>query len=208
MQRNRGARLFPLFLTLVVVVIIIIGIIALGKAIFGGNQTQTQTTPLVDDGRQALLDTASDRSVRLIVRGPIVAHENFKTYTIIVSPASRTMTVYQGYTDDKITNSKALTNNKQSYEQFVYALDKANMMHGIDDKSKNDVRGICATGYVYEYAVLKNNAVVKNLWTSTCSGSKGTLDASTTQLKNLFMEQIPGSGDMTPFKQGPSLNQF
>ena len=71
MQRNRGARLFPLFLTLVVVVIIIIGIIALGKAIFGGNQTQTQTTPLVDDGRQALLDTASNRSVRLIVRGRI-----------------------------------------------------------------------------------------------------------------------------------------
>lgn len=207
MQRNRGARLFPLFLTLVIIIVLIIGIVSLGKAIFGGGQSRPES-PTVDTGRQSLLDTSAGRSVRLTVRGPIVASENFTTYTITASPATRAMIVYKGYVDDKISNSKSLANNKQSYEQFVYALDKANMMIGTEDSSKNDVRGICATGYVYDYAVLNDNSIVKHLWTSTCSGSPGTLKASVGQLNNLFLDQIPGSRDMNPFSQGPTLGEY
>jgi hypothetical protein len=58
---------------------------------------------------------------------------------------------------------------------------------------KNDTRGICATGLVYEFEVTDADSTVKRLWTSTCKGSPGSLKASVTQVKNLFLSQIPDS---------------
>ncbi len=198
MQRS-NSRFFPLFISFVVVVVVIVAIVSIGRAIFGGAQ-KTDETDQQDAGRTALLDTSENHSASLTVRGPIVAQENFYSYNITISPSQRTMNVYSGYLDD-VKKSKNLDNNEQAYEQFVYALDKANMMKGTmpSDDAKNDLRGICATGYVYEYAVLVDKKSVKHLWTSTCGGSKGTLDANVSQLNNLFLAQVPGSNDLIPF---------
>jgi hypothetical protein len=90
----------------------------------------------------------------------------------------------------------------------VYALDKANMLEtrkAANDDELKDLRGICAGGYVYEYAVLSGDSEVKKLWTSTCEGSKGTLEASTEQLNRLFLAQIPGSNELIPFRQNSGL---
>ncbi len=202
MQRSRS-RFFPLFLVIIVLVIIIVAVISIGRAIFNSAQPSSQNTD-VDQGKSALLSTAVNHSVQLTVRGPIVANETFTSYSITVSPGSRTMNVYQGYLDS-IQNSKTLDNNSRGYEQFVYALDKANMMKGTmpSDDAANDLRGICATGFVYEYSVLVDSSSVKHLWTSTCGGSKGTLDASVNQLNNLFLAQIPDSSNLNPFNQSP-----
>jgi len=40
--------------------------------------------------------------------------------------------------------------------------------------------------------MLKDDKTEKHLWTSTCSGSKGSLIANTRQLQNLFIAQVPG----------------
>jgi len=199
MQRSSGSRFFPLFISFVVIVIIIVAIVSISRAIFSGTQ-KTDDTPKQDTGRTALLNTGENHSVSLTVRGPIVAQEDFYSYEIAVSPSKRTMDVYSGYLDD-VKKSKNLDNNEQAYEQFVYALDKANMMKGTmpSDDAKNDLRGICATGYVYEYAALVDEKPAKHLWASTCSGSKGTLDASVSQLNNLFFAQVPGSNNLIPF---------
>jgi len=190
-----------MILTLVVVIVVIVAIVSIGRAIFfSGNQTAT-TEPGADTSRTELLDTTANHAVQLTVRGPIVAEEEFKSYQLEVTPNSRGMVVYRGYLDDE-ERSKKLGNNRAAYEEFVYALDKADMMKGtmpVDDVD-NDLRGICATGYVYEYAVLVDDKPVKRLWTSTCDGSKGTLQASTSQLNDLFLKQIPGSADLVPFK--------
>jgi hypothetical protein len=55
----------------------------------------------------------------------------------------------------------------------------------------DDLRGVCASGHIYDFAILKNGEVVKHLWTSTCGGSKGSLLANTKQLQDLFASQIP-----------------
>jgi len=199
MQRS-GARLFPMLITIVIIVLVIVAIVSIGRAIFGGDDTPSTETD-VDKGRTALLKTSIGRSVSLTVRGPIVAQEEFKSYQVEISPDSRTMTIYTGYLE-RVDKSKDLSNNTPAYEEFVYALDKANMMKGeepVDDED-NDLRGICAGGYVYEYAVLLYEDTVKRLWTSTCDGSKGTLDASTEQLNDLFLDQIPESRELIPFK--------
>ncbi len=200
MQRSRS-RFFPLFLIIIVFVIIVVAVISIGRAIFTSTQPSTQETD-TDPGQTALLSTAVNHSVSLTVRGPIVANESFRSYSITVSPGSRIMNIYTGYLDS-IQNSKTLDNNSQAYEQFVFALDKANMMKGTmpRDDAANDLRGICATGFIYEYSVLVDNSSVKHLWTSTCSGSKGTLDASVTQLNNLFLAQIPDANTLNPFSQ-------
>jgi hypothetical protein len=203
MQRNSGARFLPLFITLVIVIIAVIAVVSIGRAIFFSGDDDKQPTQTDATSQSNLIKTTSDRGVQLTVRGPIVADENFTSYTITASPSTRMMSVYNGYLDS-VRDQRSYENNGQAYAQFVYALDKADMTKGkATDAKDDDLRGICATGYVYEYATTLNGQVVDRLWTSTCGGSKGTLDASTSQLNNLFQKQIPDYNDLTPFRQSP-----
>lgn len=207
MQRNSGTRFFPIIIIIIIAALVIAAVVSIGRAVFNGGGDSSEETSQVDQGRDALLDTSAGHSVQMTVRGPIVAEENFNSYRVSVSTTERAMSVYSGYLESQI-NGKTLENNTQAYEQFVYALDKANMMKGQmpDDETKNDIRGICASGYVYEFAVLSGGNEVKKLWTSTCDGSKGTLDASKDQLSRLFLTQIPDSNKLIPFRQGPALS--
>jgi hypothetical protein len=191
MYKSSSSRVVPIVLVLIVVAIAIAVLVSVGRAIFGGGSAQD--TSKVDLGVESLLNTAVDRSVRMNVRGPIVADENFRSYQIAVDSSSRRMTTYSGYLDKTIENVQ-LGNSAKGYEELVYALNRANLMKGVElDDDKNDTRGICATGRVYEFEVLQGNSVIKRLWTSTCKGSPGSLKASVTQIQKLFNDQIPDS---------------
>lgn len=185
------AKIIPVALTLVIIALVIAAVVSLARFMFfSGPSTSTSN---IDTSKEALLSTTADRAVTQTVRGPIVADEAFRTYQIKITPSSRTLTVYQGYLEQPV---KAVTfgNNIQAYEQFVYALDKANMVKGNEAKgSVSDLRGICASGNVFEYKTLKADKVQKGLWTSSCAGSRGTLNASSNQLSELFTTQIPGA---------------
>ncbi len=207
MQKN-GAKFFPLIIIIVIIALVIAAIVSIGRAVFNNDDgNDTEQTSQLDANREALLNTSVGRSVTMTVRGPIVAQEEFTSYRVSASNTERSMKVYKGYLEEE-TNGKTLANNTQAYEQFVYALDKANMVEGRDaanDDELKDLRGICARGYVYEYAVLSGSNEVKKLWTSTCDGSKGTLKASSDQLSQLFLSQIPGSNELIPFRQSSGL---
>ena len=186
----RGSRIIPIALILIIIAIAIAALVSLGRAVFFSNGS-SQTVAEVDVSREALLSTAVDRSVKMTVRGEIVADEEFRSYQIIITPSSRTLTTYTGYLDKKI-DEIALGNNIPAYEEFVYALDKADFVTGVELTGEaDDRRGLCATGQVYEFEVLKANESVKTLWTSTCKGIKGSLKATVTQLTALFTNQIP-----------------
>jgi hypothetical protein len=191
MYKSSSSRVVPIVLVLIVVAIAIAVLVSVGRAIFGGNSAQE--TAKVDLGVESLLNTAVDRSVRMTVRGPLVADENFRSYQIAVDSSSRRLTTYSGYLDQTIENVE-LGNNTKAYEELVYALNRANLMKGTElDDAKNDTRGICATGRVYEFEVLQGNSVIKRLWASTCKGSPGSLKANLTQIQKLFTDQIPNS---------------
>lgn len=202
MQRNSNFRLLPLIISIIVIALVIAAVVSIGRAIFGGGSSSSKDTSQVDEGRDALLNTSGGHSVQMTVRGPIVANENFQSYQVDVSNSERSITAYDGYLESR-SGGTTLSNNTPAYEQFVYALDKANMMKGkeADGNDSDDLRGICASGYVYEFAVLSSGNTVKSLWTSTCGGSKGTLEASKDQLSKLFLDQIPDSSNYIPFKQ-------
>lgn len=194
MYKGNSSRVIPIIIVIIVVAIAIAALVSLGRAVFMGGDTKSDE--VVDTSRQSLLDTSLGHSVRMTVRGPIVADENFRSYQITVDPTGRLMQLYSGYLDssDKV---KSYSNNTKAYEELVYALDKADMLRGTQlEGDDDDIRGVCATGNVYEFDVLNNDKSVKHLWTSTCKGSKGSFRASVDQVTSLFLEQIPDSSDI------------
>lgn len=190
MASYRNSRILPIALILIIVAVAIAALVSLARAVFFAGDSQPTTSQL-DVSREALLSSTADRSVRMTVRGAIVADEEFRSYRITVTPSSRTLTTFTGYLDKPISTI-SLANNVPAYEEFVYALDKADLIEGTElTGERNDIRGICASGLVYEFAVLQNAEPIKNLWTSTCKGSKGSLDANVEQLRGLFVSQVP-----------------
>ncbi len=191
--RYRSSRILPVILIIIIVVIAVVAIVALGRAVFFAGNSAPKTSSTPDVSRQALLNTGDNHSVQMTVRGPIVASEEFNSYRITISPTSRSLTSYVGYVND-VVDHVDLPNNTAAYTQFVYALDKANLAKGVDDQS--DVRGICAVGRLYQFDIMQDGKSVKTLWTSTCTGSPGTLRANVEQLASLFEVQIPNASKM------------
>ncbi len=171
---------------------LIIGLVSLGRYVFSDDKKEDSIESLPTPSKE-LLTLTSVRSVRVTVRGPIVADEEFTTTRITISPNSRVYEKYSGYLD-KIQKSKTYANNMKAYEEFVYALDKAAFTKPGKSKpgsSAEDVRGICATGKVYDYEVMDGGQSVYRAWTSTCKGSPGTFGASIRQVTDLFIQQLP-----------------
>lgn len=192
MANYRTSRIIPVVLVIVIMIIAIASLVSLARVVFFSGSSSTKTTQ-VDVSRDALLNTSANHSVSMTVRGPIVADEAFHSYKIDISPNNRTINTYTGYLNT-VVDQTSLGNSVASYSEFVNALDKANLTKGKQlTGDKNDTSGICATGDVYQFTIYDGTTDVKDLWTSTCSGSKGSLDASVLQLKNLFVKQIPGA---------------
>lgn len=190
MATYKKSRTLPTILTVIIIIVAVAGIVALARVLFFSGASTPQA---VDTSKEQLLSSVDGNSVSMTVRGPIVADENFRSYRIAVSPTSRDIKTYTGYLG-AVLDQRTLPNNVAAYEEFVHALDKANLVQGQPlTGDANDVRGICATGRVTEFSLLKDGQVTETLWTSTCGGSKGSLRANVDQLTQLFRAQLPES---------------
>jgi hypothetical protein len=191
MANYRTSRIIPVVLVVVIIIIAIASLVSLARVVF--SPSSSTSTTQVDVSRDALLNTTANHSVTMTVRGPIVADEAFHSYKIDIAPNNRHLVTYTGYLDT-VVDQISLGNNVASYTEFVNALDKANLTKGKQlTADKNDTSGVCATGDVYAFTVYDGSTDVKDLWTSTCSGSKGSLDASVAQLTSLFTKQVPNA---------------
>lgn len=189
MANYRTKRALPVILVVVIIIIAVAALVSLARAVFFSGSDGDEVD--IDRSRSSLLDSAQGHSVSMTVRGPIVADEEFQSYQISVTPSTRTLTTYSGYLD-AVVDQVSLTNNTSAYEEFTYALDKARLAEGDElPGEKDDVRGICASGRVYEFYINDNGDTVKRLWTSTCKGSKGSLVGNVEQFKKLFVAQFP-----------------
>lgn len=192
MYRGSRPRILPVFVTIVVVVIVIAILVTLVRSLLQRSPStdspeQTQTQSL----QAAVINQEPTRSVRWTIRGPIVADENFKSYQIVITPSTRTYTIYSGYLD-KVESQKTYGNNASAYEQFTYALDNASIgtIRGKEDGS--DMRGVCATnGITYRFETVADSAIDHSVWSSTCKDSPGTLGADPLKIQALFVNQIP-----------------
>jgi hypothetical protein len=193
MANYRTSRIVPTVLVVLIVVIAIVALISIARAVFFSGSSNPA---VVDTTEQSLLSTSASSSVSMAVRGPIVAEENFHSYEIVISPSSRQITTYNGYLGT-VVDQQTFGNNTAAYEQFVNALNLARMTAGKQAADGEvNVEGVCATGRLTEFAILTSEQPVETLWTSTCSGSQGTLRANSTQLSNLFIAQIPDASKL------------
>lgn len=191
MERSGLRRVFPIAVMLIIAVVAVVALVSIARTLFFGGSASPSASPKVNVGKQALTQTTNDYSVRMTVRGPLVADEDYRTYTVTVSPTARTMTTYKGYGQQQIDTSQ-LQNSTSAYEQLVYALNRAKLMDGTPlTGDSNDTRGVCATGTLYTFDVMQSGASEQSLWTSSCSGSVGSLKANLAQVTNLFSDQIP-----------------
>lgn len=188
-KKDTFVKILPIIIIILIVVMAVIALMSLGKAIFKNNGKQQPQVNLLEE---ALLASDNSRAVKMTVRGPIVANENFRSYQVLITPTSRSLTTYKGYLSEQI-NTKRLDNNLPAYEEFVNSLVKANLSKGKPFEAEN-LKGICATGTITEFDILQNEASLAHLWTSTCKGSRGSLVGSVDQNKNLFLAQIPEYG--------------
>ena len=191
-SKNSLSRFIPILLVIVIMIVAIAAVIAIGRALLGGGSSNDSTsTAVTDEGRTALLTVDTSRSVRLTVRGPIVSNESFRSYRVTISPEEREITTFRGYLDEVI-DTKKFDNNVRAYEELVHALDKRRMMDGrVLTEEQNDLRGICASGQIYQFDTLVNGETVRSLWTSDCDGSKGSATANVSEVINMFLNQIP-----------------
>ena len=207
MYRSSDNRIFPMILIAVVVIALVAGLVTLGRYLFSGSGRSEEEQSRQEVAREQLTTVNEDRSVRMTIRGPLVADEEFRSYRISVSPSERVYAKYSGYLDRNL-EQQDYDNNRQAYVQFVHALDKAAMTQEgkYTEEEASDLRGICATGLVYEFEILSENSVQQRYWTSTCKGSPGTFGASVDQVKGLFRSQIPddkidlGAASRQPFR--------
>lgn len=193
MDRSRFQRVTPIILMILIVAITAAALFSLGRTIFSGNSSSSPSVTKPEDiGKEALLSTLANRSVTMVVRGPIVADEKFHSYKITVSPDSRNMTTFRGYLDEKVETSQ-LYNNTQAYTQFVYALNREKLMNASPlEGESNDTRGVCPLGVLYEFSVVKDKETIRKLWTTSCSNARGSLKVdSLKKVTRLFKKQIP-----------------
>ena len=204
-SKNSLSRFVPILLVIIITIVAVAAVIAIGRVFLGGSgDSETTNTQSVSEARAALLASDVSRSVRLTVRGPIVADEKFRSYRITISPSSRTMTTFEGYLSTQL-DTKSFDNNFPAYEELIFALDKRKMMDGRTlTEEQNDLRGVCATGRLYEFETLVNGETLKKLWTSDCDGSKGSALASVSEIMDMFLKQIPEGREMA---RGIGLDQ-
>lgn len=191
MARYNTSRVVPITLLLIVVAVSIAALVSIGRAIFFPNATPDGAVSQTQVARDNLLNTATDHSVRMYVRGEVVGAEDFRAYEITVSPESRLMVIYKGYSGAKIREIR-LGNSPAAYEQFVYALDEAGILNGRElSDDQNDTRGLCADGQLYSFDIRDGDRVVRNVWTTSCRDFHGSLNDRPSDLRDLFVGQIP-----------------
>ena len=191
MATYRSTRVLPVALIIIIIVIAIVGLTYIARLLFFSDNSGVLSQ--ADTSQAALTSTSADRAVAMTVRGAIVADEDFRSYQVKVTPNQRILTIYTGYQNQPIDNI-TIGNNIPAYEQFVYALNRAKLMNNDEATGdSNDTRGVCPTGKLYEFQILKADKSVKKLWTTSCSNARGSLGLSVSTLTNLFIDQIHGA---------------
>lgn len=189
MYRGSGPRVLPIIIVIVVVALVVAALVTVGRMIFSGGSSDTSETAGTSL-QDTVLDRTASRNVRWTIRGPIVADENFRSYQITIGPSSRTFVTYSGYLD-QVMDTKTYDNNAKAYEEFVYALDKADISK-TRNSNDEDFRGVCATkGIAYMFETMNDATVDNSIWSSSCKDSAGTMAADPLKIQALFVNQIP-----------------
>ncbi len=168
------------FLATIGLIILVFVLILRG---FSGNKTDEKPKPLVDYA-------TTSTQVRLTIDGPIVAEQEHQAYRITVSRSETQIETLQGYQYMPI-ETKSYDNNRESYSNFLRAIDMNGFAKGNSKSGSKDERGVCPEGNRLIMEIIDGSNRIQRYWTTTCGG--GTFRGNSAKVRQLFNKQVPST---------------
>ena len=187
MQHRSSARIGIALLIVIVAVIMLGGAVFLAQSLFAGGTSKTQS------GETSLLSEPTDNTtVKMIVRGPIVAKENHYSIQLDINNSKRRLVIYRGYDQAEEVQKIELDNDAGAFTDLLLALrDNRYTDSMVTSIEKND--GLCASGQIIDFQLVDGDQVKSDLWTTSCASVGGNFGGNSTGVIQLLLDQIPGS---------------
>jgi hypothetical protein len=128
--------------------------------------------------------------MRYVITGPVVANQNFRQTTIIVSSTQAVVEVTKGY-QSAPTLSQAFANNQTAFDAFISALNVNGFTSTKAADSGVSRIGSCSTSNKFSYQIYANGSYVQDTWNNSCNVRQGTFAGSSSAVGLLFQAQIP-----------------
>jgi hypothetical protein len=180
-----------LVISVMIIVLILVGwgLFTIASNIFRGDQSQPETTS------ETINQVESTAVASYKVEGPVVANEDHRSYTIVVSENVVTMKTFSNY-DKTLIAEKNYTNTPAAYESFLSALSNANvtaLARNTSTEFSFEDQGVCATGR--KFFLELDTSLFR--WSTSCSNKQGNAGFNMAPVSSLFQRQVPDFSDMT-----------
>lgn len=175
-----------ILISLGVVLLIIFGIV-----IFNSGGSKTVKTPTAKTIKLLDYATNTNASVQYTVEGPINSLELHRTIQITITPVDRTVTLFTGYQGQSL-GGQTLPNDKNSYREFLEALNRASFLAERKLPNGVTVNAICPAGSRSHFKLVEGSKDLVNRWSASCN--KGSFGGNLPLTINLFKSQIPNYG--------------
>lgn len=183
---------------IVLLILVLVGIVWFVIWLFTPNRN-TNTEPHAETTQQ---QPDSYANVQFVQDGEITAPENHYSVIITINNSSRNISIYNAYKPLAI-KTQSYANSQVSYDVFYAALESSGFFATRENKQGYDRAGYCPLGIRYDYKAGKDISFPDfSSWSASCSAKAGTFAGDKSQVKELFINQIP---DYNKFIDGVSL---
>lgn len=162
--------------------IVVLVIVLLAKAIFGGGSPAAPAT--LDIGK--LANTGA--TATLLVDDPTKVDQDHRQVRITVSDTQNEIDIIQGY-QGHVIQSHTYDSNPVAFGVFLQSLKLLDFSKG--SASPTDYRGYCPTGDRYVYSFNDGNKDLFSYWSTSCN--QGTFGGNRPAVRALFYAQVPAS---------------
>ncbi len=176
---------------LIAIGLVVIFIIILMRAIFGGGDApvEQKQVNLADYDRTNVV-------MRLVVDGPVTADEEHRQVHIQVGRDGNTVQIIRGYQGEVIRKEQT-NSNSSAYGNFLRAIDLLGYSDGNKSKAQEDYRGHCPFGQRYIFQIMDGNDLKQQFWSTSCNDGSGSFHGQSDQIVELFQAQIPNYSTIT-----------
>lgn len=190
--RSRIRWILVIAVSIIALILIVWGLFTIASNIFRGNGEDQTDTVQIDADRNTVQSTAV---AAYKVTGPIVANEDQRSYTIVVTANTVTMKTFSSFGKTLIAE-KSYTNTPIAYESFLSALANADvtaLQRNASTEFTFEDQGVCARGRKF-FVELDTNIF---RWSTSCSKREGNAGFNMAPVSTLFQRQVPDFSEMT-----------
>ena len=179
-------------ITIIALILITWGLFTIASNIFRGNGDEQVDIVQVDADRSTVQSTSV---AAYKVTGPIVANEDQRSYTIVVSANNVTMKTFSNFGKTLIAEV-SYVNTPIAYESFLSALANADitaLRRNASTEFTFEDQGVCARGRKF-FVELDTNIF---RWSTSCGNKEGNAGFTMSPVSTLFQRQVPDFNKMT-----------